>query len=80
MADFTNEDRASAAARGMRAYAKSKYEPGAEDDKTIFGDMICDMLHLADLRGWDFDWMVATARSNHADEVAEERAEEEAED
>jgi hypothetical protein len=39
---------------------QAKFEPEAQ----TVGDMIADLLHLCDARGYDFDWQVEKARDH----------------
>ena len=40
-----------------------------EHDWTYLADLLCDLRHLADEKGLDFEELNARAHENHADEV-----------
>lgn len=72
MTEITNNDRASMANTALSAFANEGYAPGAEDDETIFGDLLCNLRHLADAQGWDIEAMWGASRRLHLQEVAED--------
>lgn len=71
MSEVTNNNRASRANTALSAFAVECYAPGAEDDETIMGDLLCNIRHLGDAHGWDIEKMWTGSRRTYFEEVAE---------
>lgn len=82
-----NNDRAGWAASALEAYAAEtrpieevSLSIGNEDDKEAFeeqlSDLLCDMHHLADKWGSDFDALMERGEGNYVEEVEEESLQE----
>lgn len=78
MTQPTNWDRADFAAAALQEYhSETRFDTptygdeGSEAFTEAFGDMLCDMQHLADRAGVDFEDMLDVARRAYAEEVAE---------
>ena len=68
----TNDDRAMWAREAMNAFARATdMDTAGEDDQSIAGDLLANLMHLAHLDGFDFEAALATARM-HFDEEREE--------
>lgn len=76
-----NADRAGFANVALDAYAhETRHDPreqavvitDPEHVTEVMSDLICDLMHLADETGVEFDKIMETARSNYDFEVAEE--------
>lgn len=79
-----NEDRAGFANIALDAYAReTRHDPreqsvdmGDADHVTeVMSDLVCDLMHLADAAGVEFDQILESARSNYDFEVMEEEDE-----
>ena len=69
-----NADRAE---RGEAALLTTDYDGQGEDDRqTYMGDVIANLMHLANREGLDFDDALAAGRGHYEAEVAEEANEE----
>lgn len=75
MTEPTNTNRAQWALTAIKAFR----EETKTDDCDALSDLLCNLMHLCEYRknwgrdGWDFDAMLERARSNFAEEIAEER-------
>jgi hypothetical protein len=68
----TNNQRAAAAFLGVDAFIELSGQDWENDGpKEIIGDLICDLLHLADIEGVSIDLVLANARRYHEEEVLE---------
>jgi hypothetical protein len=68
----TNRERAEAAMAGVLAYAAARdgSPPGHPDDgRDAFRDLLSDMRHLADLRGWSFEEEVRISGEAYREDV-----------
>lgn len=72
MSEIDNNDRARTANIALSAFAVENYSPGAEDDETIMGDLLCNFRHLADAQGWDIEAMFAGTLQMYTWEVEED--------
>jgi hypothetical protein len=73
----TNEDRAKWALAAVNAFAKeTRMDEAGEELETILGDLFCDLRHLCDFHGLDFDHLASRSRSAYEEERAEREAEE----
>lgn len=70
--DVTNSDRAGWALTAVRAFQQAT---GSDDDTAIY-DMLCDLHHLADEIGLDWDGLLGMADYHYEAEVEEEREDE----
>lgn len=68
MKDITNQDRAEWAYCALERFQ----DKTQTDDEDALADLLCDLMHLADRDGLDFDNELNRARNNHTEEVAEE--------
>jgi hypothetical protein len=65
-----NDDRASWAAHAIEAFSDiTNMRNDGEDDETILGDLLTDLMHWCDRQGIDFDTKLITARVNYAVET-----------
>lgn len=71
----TNEDRAEYAASAMAEYLSAKGEPHGEpaEDYEI-SDLICDLLHHGDRRGFDHETLIARALMHYEAEKDEDES------
>lgn len=65
-----NYDRAEWARVGVMAFA-DETGIGNEDMHTQIGDLLADLMHLADLEGLDWETVVRRATMHYEDEIAE---------
>ncbi len=74
MSDVTNKDRAGWAGIAHLEYAIGKEGKGGlyETPETVLTDLLCDMRHYADLKGFDFGTCNARAASLYGEEEDEE--------
>jgi hypothetical protein len=63
----TNERRAKWADKALTSFQRETLC----DREDALPDLLCDLMHLANQEGWDFDKALHRARSNHEAEVAE---------
>jgi hypothetical protein len=81
----TNEQRAEWGILALDAFARETYHhrtfaqiekemAGIEngDDYTCVQDLICDLLHVAHIRGWKIDRLLEAVRSNFDIEIQQE--------
>lgn len=70
MEETTNKDRADWARIAVRVYAE---ETGSdqEDLETNIADLLCDLRHLCDERGFDFGYCDDRGAEHYAEEVRE---------
>jgi hypothetical protein len=66
----TNLDRANWADKAVRAFR----EQTSCDYEDSLGDLLCDLMHWANTRNFDFDATLDRARCHHAEESDEESA------
>lgn len=69
---MTNEERAERAAAVVSNYGRHdavRVDYTIEMDDADFTDLLTDLLHLCDLRGWDFDSYLVTAHMHHGCET-----------
>jgi hypothetical protein len=74
MTDITNKDRAGWAGIALLEYAIGKEGKGGlyETPETVLTDLLCDMRHYADMKGFDFGTCNARSSSLYGEEAAEE--------
>ncbi len=65
---ITNLDRANWADRAVLAFR----EQTGCDHEDAFGDLLCDLMHWADVQNFDFDMALDCARHHYEEERAEE--------
>jgi hypothetical protein len=65
---ITNLDRANWADKAILAFREETYC----DHEESLGDLLCDLMHWADARNFDFDTALDRARHNHQEERDEE--------
>jgi len=72
-AENMNESRADWAEAGLDEFRGIVYKGNRnlEDDETAFGDLMCDLRHLADRYGLSWTDMVARADENYLEELQE---------
>ena len=71
--DPTNDDRAGWAAVGLGAFARvTNMDTAGEDNETILGDFLADLMHFCEREGIDFENTLTGARATFAEEKAEE--------
>ena len=73
----TNEDRAAFARLAVDAYyLRTRHEVGPEEDveawEEVASDLLCDLHHLADRHGVDWDAVVRRASGHYEAEIIEE--------
>jgi hypothetical protein len=71
MINTTNTNRAAWAASALRHFQKLT----GTDYKDSLGDLLCDLMHWADARNFDFDAALCRASDHYKAEVAESREE-----
>ena len=59
--------------RADRAQRSLKYQYDEEDTQTNMTDLICDLHHLADNQGIDFEDVLRMVEDHHEAEIDEER-------
>jgi hypothetical protein len=64
----TNLERAEWAEASLRHFQRST----GTDDNTALSDLLCDLMHCADVRKYDFDAAIDTARMHYQAECAEQ--------
>jgi hypothetical protein len=70
--DGQNDERAEWAAESIRTFARvTCMDTANEDDDTILGDLLCDLMHWCDREGIDFDAVLGAARENYGAETAD---------
>lgn len=68
--DPTNDDRADWAQAALNEFARvTRMDTAGEDTDTTMGDLLCDLMHLAQREGLDFTALVARAQCNYDEEV-----------
>jgi hypothetical protein len=68
--DGMNEQRAGWAAQGVMTFAHATGMVRAgEDNATVLGDLLADLMHWCDRLGIDFDAALAKARGMYKDET-----------
>lgn len=71
--DGQNNDRGEWADRALRTFAEvTGMDMAGEDDETILGDLLADLMHWCDRNAVDFDDMLERARMNYAEETRDE--------
>lgn len=71
--DGQNDDRASWAHAALKEFASiTGMDTAGEDDETIFGDLLADMMHWCDRNSVSFEAMLERARSNYEAETSPE--------
>jgi hypothetical protein len=68
MKETTNNDRARWANAAMSAFANETGMTG-EDQETIMGDLLCNLMHLADAESIDFDARLENGRLHYTAET-----------
>jgi hypothetical protein len=69
----TNNDRALWANTAVSAMAlETMYDPDAEDQETLIGDLLCNLRHLCDAEGLNFDAINAGAGRCYSEEISEQ--------
>ena len=68
MRDVTNADRAEWAFCAIERFQ----DKTQTDDEDALSDLLCDLMHLADRDGHDFENELNRARNNYAEEVRDE--------
>jgi hypothetical protein len=63
-----NHKRAAWAEAALREFQRAT---GAEDENAL-GDLLCDLMHLADRRGWNFDAGLERAQMHYEAETLPE--------
>lgn len=63
---YDNNDRADRAKKGLVTYA------GADDDEALIRDLLCDLRHLADRTGVDWNDQLRVAMDNYRAELVED--------
>lgn len=66
-----NRRRAESAALAMCAFERVGYGRGVEEASTIVRDFLCDLMHLCDREGIDFERAIYIASTNYAFELEE---------
>lgn len=75
--DLDNNDRAEMAQTAISAFADAYYgkmpdgQP-SEEDETILGDLIADIRHYCDAKGFNFNDIVAGSYQTYLEEVEED--------
>lgn len=75
--DLDNNDRAEMAQNAITAFADAYYgkmpdgQP-SEEDETILGDLLCDIRHYCDAKGFDFHKLVDGSYQTYAEEVQQD--------
>jgi|CZKX01.1.fsa_nt_gi hypothetical protein len=71
---ITNMQRATWAKAALLGYSQAKDETSFlyEEPETVFGDMLCDLMHFANLSGFDWTEHIARARMHFDTEKADE--------
>lgn len=75
--DDLNDDRAEWAQHALDQFAQltgMDEGGGNEEDETVLGDLLADLMHWCDRHGVDFEAKLAGARANYAEETANEDA------
>lgn len=62
-----NADRAEWAATALHAFQTVN----GTDDEDILGDLLCNLMHLSDREGYDFELALERARGHYAAECGE---------
>lgn len=80
--EMTNRDRALRALRAMQEWAGQDYSakfmvPEEVDDlgavgEEVLQDLLCDLHHVAQVSGYDIDWLFERGKSHFVEEMAEE--------
>lgn len=75
-APVTNIQRAAWAFAAVLGYSVAKDETRFlyDEQESVFGDMLADLMHYAAQKGFEFDDHVERARTNYVAEIAEEAA------
>lgn len=66
----TNNQRARWGNTALSAFANECYAPGAEEEEVILQDLLCDLMHLCDAQGWNFDLLVSLAKFQYRAETS----------
>lgn len=76
MEEMTNDRRADRARYAVDAYVgRDTAEYVHEEDTTKLGDLLCDLMHWADMMGVDFDYALDNGRGNYDAEIDEHNEE-----
>ncbi len=75
-APVTNIQRAAWANAGLLDYSQAKDETRFlyEERETVFGDMLCDLMHLADQYGYNWQEHLGRAAMHYEAETSDEGA------
>lgn len=67
----TNAERAASAHRALRTYV-DECEGGEADQDYHLADLLADLAHYADTKGWSFKQAIRDARMHYDEEVEDE--------
>lgn len=71
----TNDDRAYWAQVALKSFAReTRMDTAGEDDETILGDLLTDLMHFCDRHDIDFQRKLIGATVNYEEEKADEDA------
>jgi len=66
-----NSDRAEWAEQAVQTFKEGTRMRG-EDEETIIGDLLCDLMHYCRINGWDFADLMERAESHFEIEIVED--------
>lgn len=75
--EVTNGERANWAYLALERFARATNQDNSGDLKhdrgTVVNDLLCDLMHLCDRDGLDFEDLVERARGHYQEELVEEK-------
>lgn len=71
----TNKDRVKWAKKGLRAYHEARGDAFMEEYESLIGDVVADLMHLADDLNLEFQYILGTAENHYNEEILEEERE-----